>query len=253
MMTPSRSRLSRPTVTSGSFTQSLAQSGPTQLLSQTSTARETVILRASWVAGVRNWRSAQCDAKSKREDGTFSREDFTFDKARGTVVNDEQLLYRASKLDCDVRPLKIRCCPKEPARKIPRSVYEDARDVVDDRYMGRNVLLVDKPGERRRRSIGRVSRQPLGLQTKALLGSVDHSLGRAELGLPDGARGFDIHDDAKLHIDQIIVRLRLTRAAKTSWLLRRCFQDRENLSGQQGPLASKVGDTPRTFALVVLK
>jgi hypothetical protein len=43
-------------------------------------ARETVILRASWVAGVRNWRSAQCDAKSKREDGTFSREDFTFDK-----------------------------------------------------------------------------------------------------------------------------------------------------------------------------
>jgi hypothetical protein len=82
--------------------------------------------------------------KSKREDGTFSREDFTFDKARDiytcpagktltttrTVVNDEQLLYRASKLDCDVCPLKIRCCPKEPARKIPRSVYEDARDVT---------------------------------------------------------------------------------------------------------------------------
>jgi hypothetical protein len=47
--------------------------------------------------------------KSKREDGTFS-------------VNDDQLLYRASKLVCDVCPFKLRCCPKEPARKIPRSI-----------------------------------------------------------------------------------------------------------------------------------
>jgi len=82
--------------------------------------------------------------RSKREDGTFSREDFTFDKARdiytcpagkvltttGRIVNVEQLLYRASKLDCDVCPLKMRCCPKEPARKIPRSIHEDARDVA---------------------------------------------------------------------------------------------------------------------------
>jgi hypothetical protein len=82
--------------------------------------------------------------KSKRQDGTFSREDFTFDKDRnvyicpadkiltttGTVVNDDQLLYRASKRDCDVCPFKMRCCPKEPARKIPRSIYEEARDVA---------------------------------------------------------------------------------------------------------------------------
>jgi transposase len=82
--------------------------------------------------------------RSKREDGTFSRDDFTFDKARdiytcpagkvltttGRIVNVEQLLYRASKLDCDVCPLKTRCCPKEPARKIPRSIHEDARDVA---------------------------------------------------------------------------------------------------------------------------
>src|ERR671937_2196688 len=54
--------------------------------------------------------------KSRREDGTFSREDFAFDKERnvyicpagkiltttGRVVNDDQLLYRESKLDCDV-------------------------------------------------------------------------------------------------------------------------------------------------------
>jgi IS5 family transposase len=82
--------------------------------------------------------------KSKREDGIFSREDFTFDKARDIytcptgktltttrkVMNDEQLLYRASKLDCDVCPLKMRCCPMEPARKVPRSIYEEARDVA---------------------------------------------------------------------------------------------------------------------------
>ena len=39
-------------------------------------------------------------------------------------------LYRASKFDCDVCPFKMRCCPKEPARKIPRSIYEEARDVA---------------------------------------------------------------------------------------------------------------------------
>jgi transposase len=82
--------------------------------------------------------------KSKREDGTFSREDFTFDKQRnvytcpagkiltttGKIMNDDLLAYRASKLDCDVCPFKMRCCPREPARKIPRSIYEDARDVA---------------------------------------------------------------------------------------------------------------------------
>jgi transposase len=82
--------------------------------------------------------------KSKRDDGTFSREDFAFDLERDIytcpagktltttrkVVNDDQLLYRASKHDCDMCPCKMRCCPKEPARKIPRSIYEDARDVA---------------------------------------------------------------------------------------------------------------------------
>jgi len=49
---------------------------------------------------------------------------------RGTIVNDEQVLYRASKFDCTPCPLKARCCPKEPARKIPRSIFERARDVA---------------------------------------------------------------------------------------------------------------------------
>jgi hypothetical protein len=45
-------------------------------------------------------------------------------------VNDDQILYRASKRGCDECPLKMQCCPKEPARKVPRSIYEEARDVA---------------------------------------------------------------------------------------------------------------------------
>ena len=80
--------------------------------------------------------------KSRRDDGTFSRSDFQFDEAsnvytcptgkrlttRGTIVNDDQVPYRASKFDCAPCPLKIRCCPKEPVRKIPRSIFERSRD-----------------------------------------------------------------------------------------------------------------------------
>ena len=47
-------------------------------------------------------------------------------------MNDNQLLYRASKYDCDGCALKPRCCPKEPARKVPRSTLEGARDMARD-------------------------------------------------------------------------------------------------------------------------
>ena len=47
------------------------------------------------------------------------------------LVNDgATLLYRASKLECGICELKPRCCPKTPARKVPRSIYENARDVA---------------------------------------------------------------------------------------------------------------------------
>ena len=83
---------------------------------------------------------------SNRADGTFSRADFTYDHqgdvyfcpggkmltCKGTVVNDDQLMYRASQYDCNACSLKPRCCPKEPARKVPRSVYEGARDMARD-------------------------------------------------------------------------------------------------------------------------
>ena len=38
------------------------------------------------------------------------------------------LLYRGSALDCGACQFKGRCCPNTPARKIPRSLHESARD-----------------------------------------------------------------------------------------------------------------------------
>ena len=40
--------------------------------------------------------------------------------------------YRASKRDCDAWTLKPQCCPGQPARKIPRSIHEGARDMARD-------------------------------------------------------------------------------------------------------------------------
>src|SRR5213078_3010312 len=82
--------------------------------------------------------------KSRREDGTFSREDFTFDKARdiytcpagevltttGTVSTDHAVRYIAPVPVCRACPLKPKCCPNMPARRIVRDVNEDARDVA---------------------------------------------------------------------------------------------------------------------------
>ena len=83
--------------------------------------------------------------KSKREDGTFSREQFHYDAGTdtyvcpagrtlttsGTLVNDgTTLLYRGSTRDCASCSLKARCCPNAPVRKVPRSIYERARDVA---------------------------------------------------------------------------------------------------------------------------
>ena len=38
--------------------------------------------------------------------------------------------YRASKLDRQGYSLKPQCCPNTPARKIPRSIHEGARDMA---------------------------------------------------------------------------------------------------------------------------
>jgi transposase len=101
--------------------------------------------------------------KSNREDGTFSREHFTFDKERnvytcpagklltttGKLVNDgETLLYRASMIDCRQCPLKERCCPNMPLRRIPRSIYQEARDVA--RALARTEAFEQSRHDRKR-------------------------------------------------------------------------------------------------------
>src|SRR5215469_15314069 len=92
--------------------------------------------------------------KSQHADGTFSRDDFAYDHKRdrhicpaGKQLRQRQKIYRlprplvdrngmmryrASKLDCQNCSLKPQCCPNAPARKIPRSIHEGARDLARD-------------------------------------------------------------------------------------------------------------------------
>ena len=82
--------------------------------------------------------------KSKREDGTFSREDFRFDEQQnvyicpagkvltttGHIGPDHGIRYQASLPDCRACMLKPSCCPHMPSRRIVRDVNEAARDVA---------------------------------------------------------------------------------------------------------------------------
>ena len=82
--------------------------------------------------------------RSKREDGTFSREDFRYDGSTDTYIcpggkaltttgrinAGDTLFYRSSMIDCAPCQLKARCCPKAPFRRVPRSIHERARDVA---------------------------------------------------------------------------------------------------------------------------
>ena len=81
--------------------------------------------------------------KSSRDD-VFSRADFIWDKKQGhyicpngkllrtsgTVHEGHTLLYRASKRDCESCPLRAKCCTTAEARKIPRDLHEDARNLA---------------------------------------------------------------------------------------------------------------------------
>ena len=82
--------------------------------------------------------------KSQRDDGTFSRSDFTYDADRdvyvcpngnalrtnGRLRDDGMYAYYSRVSDCKHCPLKQRCCAKTPERKITRHQYEAARDVA---------------------------------------------------------------------------------------------------------------------------
>jgi transposase len=90
--------------------------------------------------------------KSERNDGTLSRSDFEWDEAaneyrcpegrplksnwrpfktpRIHITKAGQILYHSSKQHCDSCLMKPQCCPNTPTRKIPRSIYESARDAA---------------------------------------------------------------------------------------------------------------------------
>jgi transposase len=127
--------------------------------------------------------------KSKRDDGTFSREDFTFDPRRnvytcpagktltttGKLVNEgETLLFLASTRDCRSCLLKAQCCPNTRFRRIQHSIYEEARDVA-------RALAKTEAFEQSRRDRKRI--EMLFAHLKRIL-----RLGRLRLRGPRGAQ-----------------------------------------------------------------
>jgi len=96
--------------------------------------------------------------KTRRKDGTLSSGEFqwdgqadeyrcpqgrslrrerrSFSKPRTHITKADTIVYRASQFDCAVCPMKQRCCPNTPMRKIARSIHESARDVARQLSMG---------------------------------------------------------------------------------------------------------------------
>src|SRR5881392_701620 len=94
-----------------------------------------------------------CD-KTQRNDETLSSSDFQWDEQadqyrcpqghalrsqwrafknlRTHVTKADSIIYRSSQSDCATCPMKTRCCPNTPVRKIARSVHESARDIARD-------------------------------------------------------------------------------------------------------------------------
>ena len=92
--------------------------------------------------------------KSERTDGTFSRDDFAYDHARrrlhlpgredpaalppavhdATDRRDEGQHDALPRQQARLRrlPAEAACCPNAPARKVPRSIHEGARDLARD-------------------------------------------------------------------------------------------------------------------------
>jgi transposase len=134
--------------------------------------------------------------KSERRDGTLSRSAFTYDHERDLYIcpagkllwqrhkiyrsprppvdADGMMRYRASKLDCTPCPLKPGCCPNTPARKLPRSIHEGARDMARD-IAGTDAYVISR---RERKKV-----EMLFAHLKRIL-----KLDRLRLRGPNGAR-----------------------------------------------------------------
>lgn len=53
-----------------------------------------------------------------------------FKKPHTRITKADTIIYRSSQFDCAACPMKARCCPNTPMRKITRSIHESARDVA---------------------------------------------------------------------------------------------------------------------------
>jgi hypothetical protein len=115
-----------------------------------------------WLVGQRITPHIPVRDASERDDGTFSRSDFRWDRRRGvyicpnnkvlhttgTVHDGQMLRYRASKFDCDTCALKMQCCPNTPARQVPRDLHEYVRDVA--RRLMRTKAFLKSRDQRKR-------------------------------------------------------------------------------------------------------
>jgi hypothetical protein len=147
--------------------------------------------------------------RSKREDGTFSRADFRYDEGpfapeiekRGAVIHEtaasRQGLAGGASIGVGAAPcrLKAHCCPRTPVRRIPRSIYEHARDIA--RSLAGTDAFAQSRRERKRIEmrfahlkrilrLGRLRlRGPRGAQDEFTLAAIAQNLRRmAKLLLP---------------------------------------------------------------------
>ena len=148
--------------------------------------------------------------KSSRQDGTFSRADFSYDPEKdtytcpegktlttsGIIVNEGTTrLYLGSTFDCGPCPLKERCCPNTPARRVTRSIYEHAREVARS-LAGTEAFERSRQGRKRIEMLfahlkrilrmGRLRlRGPCGAQDEFLLAATAQNLRKlAKLAVP---------------------------------------------------------------------
>ena len=134
--------------------------------------------------------------KSKRLDGAFPNTAFTFDheaneyvcpgdkrlkkywrkmtRPRSGISRDGFIRYYARKSDCSSCAFKARCTPNQPARKIARHIYEEARDRA--REIATTDAYVD--AQRRRKKV-----EMLYAHLKRIL-----KLDRLRLRGPNGAK-----------------------------------------------------------------
>ena len=144
---------------------------------------------AGWSMSTASSRTSPSSTSRHAQDGTFSRDDFSYDHdarrlrlpagkmltTTGTLVNDGATcsIARAATIAEPAR-FKPRCCPKQPARKVPRTIHEGARD------MAREIAKIGRAG---RRGGERKKVEMLFAHLKRIL-----KLDRLRLRGPNGAR-----------------------------------------------------------------